>query len=129
MEPADTPVTTPNEFTVATDVFEEVHVTVLFVALDGTIVAVNCLVEPVFIVVNVGIIVTDVTGTVMVNIQMAVRLPLTVVARIVALPAETLVTIPDELTVALAEVELHVTVLSVALDGVIVGVNASVLVG
>ena len=129
MEPVDIPVTTPNEFTFATDVFAEDHDTVLLVELDGTIVAVNCLVEPVFIVVNIGVIVTDVTGTVMINVHVATRLPLVVVALITALPAETAVTTPDELTIALLELELHVTVLSVALDGITVAVNAIVLVG
>ena len=128
MEPADTPVTTPNEFTVATDVFAEDHATVLMVALDGKTVAINCLVEPVLTVV-VGEILTDTTGTVMVIVHVAVKLPLSVVALITALPAETAVTSPDELTLALVELELHITVLSVALDGITVAVNAIVLVG
>ena len=129
VEPADIPVTTPNEFTVETDVFAEDHVTALFVALDGTIVAVNCLVEPVCRVNIVGVMVTDDTYTVMVNVHVATRFPLTVVALITALPAETAVTTPDEFTVALVELELHVTVLSVALDGITVAVNEIVLVG
>ena len=129
VEPADIPVTSPDEFTVASAVFAEDHVTALLVALDGTIVAVNCLVEPVFTVVDVGEILTDMTGTVMVSVHIAVRLPLMVVALITALPAETAVTIPDESTVAFMELELHVTVLSDALDGVIDAVSASTLVG
>jgi len=127
-EPADTPVTIPNEFTVAIAVFVEDHDTALLVELDGAIMDVNCLVEPVLTVVNIGEILTDTTGTVMVSVHIAVRLPLAV-ALITALPAETAVTSPDELTLALAELELHVTVLSVALDGVIVAVRMRVLVG
>lgn len=100
VEPVDMPVTTPNEFTVATAVFAEDHVTALLVALDGTTIAINCLVEPVFIVVNVGEILNDVTGTLMINVHVATRLPLIVVALITALPAETAVTTPDEFTVA-----------------------------
>ena len=65
----------------------------------------------------------------MVNVHVATRWPLTVVALITALPAETAVTTPDEFTVALAELELHLTVLSVALDGITVAIRVSVLVG
>jgi hypothetical protein len=90
---------------------------------------VNGFVEPVLTVVVVGEILTDVTGTLMVIVHVAVKLPLPVVARITALPAETAVTTPDELTIALAELELHDTDLSVALDGVTVADNTSVLVG
>jgi antitoxin component of RelBE/YafQ-DinJ toxin-antitoxin module len=129
VEPADIPVTTPNEFTVATAVFAEDHVTVLSVALDGKTVAANDFVTPIFRVHDVGEILTDVADTVIVSVHDAVILPLTVVARITALPAETAVTSPDELTLALAELELHTTVLSVALDGVIAVVSVSVLVG
>lgn len=129
VEPADTPVTTPNEFTVAIAVFAEDHVTDLLVALDGKTVAISCFIEPVFTVKAVGEIVTDATDTVIVSVHVAVRLPLTVVARMIALPAEIAVTTPDELTIALAELELHVTILLVALDGVTDAVSVRVLVG
>jgi hypothetical protein len=129
VEPADIPDTTPNEFTVATAVFAEDHDTALLVALDGKTVIVNGIVEPEFTVVVVGEILIDVTGTVMVIVHVAVKLPLTFVARITALPAETAVTSPDELTLAFAELELHVTDLSVALDGTTVAVKTRVLVG
>lgn len=128
MEPADIPDTTPNEFTVAIDVFVEDHVTVLLVALDGITMAVNCFVEPVLTVNVIGETLTDVTGTVMVNVHVAAR-PFAVIARIIALPAETAVISPDELTLALAELELHITVLSVALDGKTVAISAKVLLG
>lgn len=123
------PDTTPNELTVATAVFAEDHVTLLFVALDGNTVAISDFVEPVFNVNDVGEILTEAVDTIMVNVHVAVRLPLTVVARMIALPAETAVTTPDEFTVALVELELHTTILLVALDGVTVAVRASVLVG
>ena len=129
MEPADTPDTTPDEFTVATAVFTEDHVTALFVALDGNTVAVNDFVEPVFNVNDAGERLTDAANTVIVNVHVAVKLPLTVVAVITALPPETAVTTPDELTVALAELELHVTVLLVAFDGATIAVNVRVFVG
>jgi hypothetical protein len=129
VEPADIPDTTPNEFTVAIDVFVEDHVTILLVALYGTIVVVNCFVEPEFTVNVIGEILTDATDTIIVNVHVATRLPLVVVTLITALPAETAVTTPDESTVALVELELHVTVLSVALDGIIVAISMSVLVG
>jgi hypothetical protein len=45
-EPAVTPVTKPAELTVAIAVLLDVHVTLLFVALEGATVAVNVVVEP-----------------------------------------------------------------------------------
>ena len=128
-EPTDTPVTAPNEFTVATLVFEEDHITALFVALDGKIDIVNDFVEPVCRVNDAGERLIDVAGTIMVNVHFAVSLPLRVVAVIIALPAETAVTTPDEFTAAFAELELHITVLSVALEGATVAVSMRVLVG
>lgn len=109
--------------------FAEDHVTALFVALDGNTATVNDFVEPTFRANDVGETVTDATDMVIVTVHVAVRFPLTVVALITALPAETAVITPDEFTVAFAEVELHTTVLSVALDGVIVAVSDNVLVG
>ena len=44
--PLLTEVTNPVELTVATAGFFDVHVTDVFVALDGDILAVNCLVDP-----------------------------------------------------------------------------------
>ncbi len=129
VEPADTPVTTPNEFTVATLVFEEDHVRFLFVALDGKIVAASCFVEPVYKVNDVGERLIDVTGAIIVNAHIAVSPPLRVFAVMIAEPVEIAVTTPEEFTVAFAELELHVTVLSVALEGRTVAVSMRVLVG
>jgi hypothetical protein len=61
--PAATPDTTPAELTVATAVLLELHVTLLLVALVGTTVAVNVVVEPTFTLTDVGATVTPVTGT------------------------------------------------------------------
>jgi hypothetical protein len=96
VEPVDMPDTTPSEFTVAIAVFAEDHVTALFVALEGNTVAISDFVEPAFNVKDVGEILTEAVDTVMVNAHVAVRFPLTVVARMIALPAETAVTTPDE---------------------------------
>jgi hypothetical protein len=104
-------------------------VTALFVALDGKTVAVSCFIAPVLIVLDAEEIVTDVTGTVIAIAHVAVTLLLMDVAVIIAVPADTAVTTPDEFTVALEEFELHVTNLFVALDGVIIAVNVSVFVG
>ena len=66
-------------------------------------------------------------GRVTVTLQAAVLLPSTVVAVIVAVPAETAVTTPPAETVALALLQLlHVTFWLVALEGAIVGRRVSV---
>ena len=62
--PAATPVTTPDELTVATEVLLLVHVTLLLVALAGDTVAVSVVVEPALTLTVVGDTVTPVTGTV-----------------------------------------------------------------
>ena len=119
-------VTTPLVDTVAMAVFELVHVTVLSVALDGVTVAVSCCVLPTSSVAVVGVTVMPVGRTetgFTVTVHNAAN-PLTVLAVIVALPGETAVTRPLADTFAIAVFELvHVTVLSVALDGVTVGVS------
>jgi hypothetical protein len=61
--PADTPVTTPDELTVATALLLVLQVTDLFVALDGNTVAVSCCVPPTFNDAVVGDTLTPVTGT------------------------------------------------------------------
>jgi len=128
-EPTDTPDTTPTELTVATPVFEEDHVRFLFVALDGNIVAISCFVEPVYRVNDDGDRLIDVTGAIIVNVHIAVSPPLRVFAVMVAEPVEIAVTTPEEFTLAFAELELHVTVLSVASEGTTVAVSIRVLVG
>jgi len=62
--PAETAVTRPEALTVATLVFDDVHVTFLSVALDGVILAVSCAVCPVSNVWLVGPTDTPVTYTV-----------------------------------------------------------------
>src|SRR5699024_4836189 len=59
--PSATAVTKPLELTVATASSVDVNVTLLFVALDGSIVAFNCLVEPVSRLLVFGDTVTPVT--------------------------------------------------------------------
>ncbi|MNQ77914.1 hypothetical protein D3C85_928080 [compost metagenome] len=61
--PCDTPVTNPVELTVATAVLLELQFTLLFVALLGETVAVNCVVDPAEIEAEVGLTLTLVTAT------------------------------------------------------------------
>jgi hypothetical protein len=128
--PAAMPVTKPLELTVATLVLLLLHVTVLFVALVGATVAVNCCVPPTAIDALVGDIVTPVTATVdevTVTAQVAVLEPSWVVTVIVAVPAALPVTKPDVLTVAIAVLLLvQVTVLFVAFAGATVAVSCVV---
>jgi hypothetical protein len=107
------------------------HVTFLFVALLGAMVATSVSVLPTAIVVDVLFSDTPVTGTVavlMVTAHVAVLLPSCVVAVIVAVPADTPLTSPLADTVALAVLLLaHVTFLFVALLGAMVATSVSVL--
>ena len=119
--------TSPNVFTVATAEFVDDHVTILLVALEGKIFDTNDFVKPILIEHDDGEIETDDTNIVIVMAHVAV-IP-SHVAVMIADPADTAVTTPDEFTVALEEFELHVTVLFVALDGTMVVVNDNVLVG
>ena len=106
------------------------HVTVLFVALLGVIVAVIVLVSPLLIVTLVGDTDIPVTFTMSgfsltVIFAVAVR-PLTVLAVIVAVPLDIPVTFPP-LTVATSVLfDVHNTVLSVASLGAIVAVKLTV---
>ena len=78
-EPAAAPVTTPALLTVATAVLLEDQVTVLFVAVAGSTVAVRVVVAPIFTVAVVGATDTPVTGTnteVTVTAELAVKPPL-----------------------------------------------------
>ncbi len=128
--PAATPVTTPAELTVATEVLLLVHVTLLLVALAGDTVAVSVAVPPTDMLAVVGVTVTPVTGTlavVTVTVQVAVKPPSAVFTVIVVVPAATPVTTPAELTVATEVLLLvHVTLLLVALAGDTVAVSVAV---
>jgi hypothetical protein len=124
-DPVATPVTTPAELTVATELLDVVQLTVLTVALEGATVAVKLVVAPTFTVAEVGLTVTPVTAiafTVMADV--AVKLPSAVVTVIVAEPVATPVTTPAVLTEATALFEVvHVTALFVALEGRTVAVK------
>lgn len=127
--PAVTPVTRPDEFTVATAGVAEVYVTALLVALAGATVGVNCCVAPTSIDAVAGARVTLDTATVgalTVTVAVAVT-PLTVVAVIVALPAFTALTEPClGVTVAISGLsEVKVTDLSSASSGTTVAVSVS----
>ena len=128
--PLATPVTIPELLTVAMAELLVVQVTVLLVALDGATVAVRALVAPTFTATVVGVTDTPVTGTVTlltVMFELAVKLPLWVVAVIKAVPLATPVTTPELLTVAMAVLlEDQVTVLLVAVEGATVAVRAEV---
>ena len=117
--PPPTAVTSPELLTVATSERLLLQVTFLFVAFAGNTVGVSCWVAPAAIVALVGVTETLVGitfATVMVHV--AVLLPSTVVAVMVAFPAATPVTSPELLTVATFELLLlHVTFLFGALDG------------
>jgi len=129
-EPAETAVTLPLASTVETEVLEDVQVTALLVAFVGLTVAVKVSVPPTVREVAFLFRVTPVTATVgivTVTLQMAVFNPSVVVTVIVAVPAETAVIRPDELTVATAVLEdVQVTALLVAFVGVTVAVKVSV---
>ena len=102
--PALTPVTLPEESTVATDVFEDDHVTALLVAFEGFTVAVSVVEPPTPTLAADLLSVTPVTATepaVTVTVQDPYfPLPSVAVALMVAVPALTPVTTPDELTTA-----------------------------
>ena len=127
--PALTPRTTPPVDTVATAVLLLLHVTFLFVALEGVIVTVRFSVPFTKRLVDVLFKDTPVTKTgreLTVIVQNAVLPPSTVVTIIVAVPTLTPVTTPPD-TIATAVLLLfHDTFWFVALEGVIVTVRFSV---
>ena len=114
--------------TVATEVLELVHITFLFVALDGETVAVSVSLSPAVRVSVLLFSLTDSTLTAFaftVTLHSAVLPPSDVVTLIVEVPDFTALTIPS-LTVAMEVLELvHDTFLLVALDGETVAVNDS----
>ena len=128
--PAAFAVTKPDEDTVATVVLLDDQVTDLSVALEGNTEATKVWVSPVVIVKEVVFRLTPVTATVAAltfTEQVAFFAPSFVVTVIVALPATLAVITPVEETVATEVLfDVHVTDLSVALDGVIVAVSVSV---
>ena len=123
-EPALTAVTLPFD-TVATLVLEDDHVTVLFVALPGLTVAVNVSDAPICSVSELLFKVTEVTAIGLTVIKHVAVLP-PADAVIVAEPTLSAVTLPSETVATLTLEVVHVTVLSVALDGLTVAVSVSV---
>lgn len=125
--PTFTADTFPLESTVATLELELVHVTFLFVAFDGVTVAVNLSVPPISKDSDVLFNETPVTAIVLaltVTAQVAFLLPSLVVTVIVAVPAAFAVTTPEDETAAIEVLlDVHVTDLSVAFEGVTVAVN------
>ena len=117
-------ITTPFE-TVAIVWSEELHVTVLSVALDGLTVAVRVTVSPALSDAVVLSKVTEVTSVATTVIwHVAVLLP--ALAVMVAVPTFFAITTPFETVAIVWSEELHVTVLSVALDGLTVAVRVTV---
>jgi hypothetical protein len=115
--------------TVTTDELSELQLTVLLVASEGIIVAVNCKVAFTKMVGGVGLILTLVTliGALTVITLMAVLLPSCDVTVMLALPAATAVTSPVLFTVATDVLsELQETILFVAFDGEMVSINCCV---
>jgi len=109
--PVDFAVTKPVEDTIATLVLLEVHVTDGLVVVLGNTVALSCNVLPVYRVAEVWLSEIEVASCLTVTEQEALKsLPSAVLAVIVAFPADTAVTNPDEDTVTtLVLLELHVT--------------------
>ena len=128
--PSETAVTRPDEETVATDVKLDFQLTFLFVALEGLTVAVSCPVWPFDRDISVLFSetpVTEITFFFTVTTQEAVLFPSSVVAVIVAVPPETAVTKPLEETFAIdVELDLQLTFLFVALEGLTVAVSCPV---
>ena len=131
--PAFTPVRTPLllSLNLAIEVSLLVHVTFLSVASEGVIFAVSVTVLPIATVGTDGEIATPVTGLAppsTLNVQEAVYPPSSVVAVTVAVPALIAVTLPFESTLTiLLLLVLHLTLLSVALEGEIVAVKVVLL--
>ena len=94
----------------------------MFVASDGKTVAVSVDVAPTLRESELRDMLIPVTGTRTVTVQVAFWPP-EVVAVIVAVPAPTAVTLPPETVATEALLVVHVTVLSVALDGETVAVR------
>jgi hypothetical protein len=119
--PGPTPVTSPVESTVAIVLSAEDQLHELSVAFDGKIATLSNLVSPTRIVAVEFVILTPVTGKVIVNEYVAWNFPSLVVAVIItgAVPVVFfMVTTPEELTVAYVVLLLvQVTVLTVALSG------------
>lgn len=128
--PAETPVTSPDVLTVAAPVFDDVQVTLLFVAFEGNTVAVSCWVFPLTILAEAGVTLTPVTGTVVVVtviVLVAVKPPSAVRTVITDDPVARPVTRPAVLTVATDVLpDVHVTDLLVALAGATVAVSCRV---
>ena len=126
--PADTAVTVPFS-TVATAVLFELHLIFLFVAPVGETVAVNFAVAPLSKDNFVCESVTPVAGTGSVTTttsHLAVWFPSSVVTVMVALPAETAVTVPFSTVATAVLFELHLTLLFVTSEGITVAVKVSV---
>lgn len=98
--PAAFAVTRPEVDTDAIAAFDDDHVTLLSLAVDGATVAVSCCVLPLIIVAVVGETVIPDVGVVTTTVHDAVFAPSAVVAVIVAVPLAFAVTRPDEFTVA-----------------------------
>ena len=110
----------PLVVTFATFVLELVHVTVLFVALDGVIVACNFILSPTLILtLGLSILTLDTAISLPVTVTSHVAsIPLLLLAIMMAVPALTPFTTPLESTVAILELLLiHVIFLFVALFG------------
>ena len=127
-EPVAFAVTTPEDDTVATEVLFEDQVTDLLVALEGVTVATKDCVSPTVMVKLVLSRLTPVTAIVLaltVTAQVAVLEPSDVFTVIVVEPAVFAATTPAEETDATDELlDVHVTDLLVASDGVTVAINS-----
>ena len=126
-EPIDTAVTSPVLLTVAADELL-FHVIALFVALEGVMVAVSCLVAPTVKLtdeVSSEIPVTGITTGAATTfiVAVAVNPPSTVFAVIVVKPTPIALTSPVLLTVADVPAADHRIVLFVAVEGVIVPIS------
>jgi hypothetical protein len=123
--PTATPVTRPEELTVATVVALLDQLRAVLVAVAGTSAAASCCVLPIAMLVLVGLRLTPVTVTVFtVTAQVAVKLPSAVFTVTVAVPTFMAFTSPADETVATVVSELvQETFVFVALVGVMVVVK------
>ena len=94
------------------------YAALVLVASSGFIIGSSWYVSPTLSVILVSGSVTDVTGTLTVTVQVAILAPLSLIAVMTAVPADTATTLPLGSTLATEELfDVHEAVLIVAFDG------------
>lgn len=119
--PFDLPVTAPLELTEATDLSLETQVSAEFVAVAGSVFAVNVFFCPTLTFMALALSLTEVRFCLTVTLQLAFAFPSPETAVIIAVPPDTAVIFPLWLTFAVLLFEDdHLTVLLLAVEGLIV---------